>query len=432
MERLLIVDDEKHTRDGLAQAFEDKFDVFTASSPEEAFRLLDTERFAVVITDLRMGQASGMSVIDKTLQLPNHPICILMTAYGTIEVAVEAMKHGAYDFISKPIQLDQLESMVDRAMTERYHPEKPAVSLDGTPNMLGSSPAFNRLMQQIQLVAPTKTTVLITGETGTGKELVAHQLHQLSARAAEKFVPIHCAALPVNLLESGLFGYERGAFTGALQRRIGLFETAQNGTLFLDEIGEIDLPTQIKLLRFLETKTIERVGGTQPIHLDVRLVCATNRNLKTEVEQGRFRQDLYYRLNVVEIHVPSLRERREDIVPLVQHYLKVFARENHLKAPVLSLEVAGVLEGYLWPGNVRELRNFAENAVIMHAGNTLGLSDIDAKFLAPEVSIGCSQDEASMLRQMLQKTNGNKSEIARLLNIPRRTLYRKLQKYKLL
>lgn len=432
MERLLIVDDEKHTRDGLAQAFEDRFDVFTASSPEEAFRLLDTERFAVVITDLRMGQASGMSVIDKTLQLPNRPICILMTAYGTIEVAVEAMKHGAYDFISKPIQLDQLEAMVDRAMTDRYHPEKLTVSLDGPSNMLGSSSAFNRLMQQIQLVAPTKTTVLITGETGTGKELVAHQLHQLSSRAAEKFVPIHCAALPANLLESGLFGYERGAFTGALQRHIGLFETAQNGTLFLDEIGEIDSPTQIKLLRFLETKTIERVGGTKPIHLDVRLVCATNRSLKTEVEQERFRQDLYYRLNVVEIHVPSLRERREDIIPLVQHYLKVFARENHLKAPVLSPEVASVLEGYLWPGNVRELRNFAENAVIMHAGNTIGLSDVDAKFLAPEVSIGFSQNEASMLRKMLQKTNGNKSEVARLLNIPRRTLYRKLDKYKLL
>jgi len=427
---LLIVDDEKNTREGLVQVFSEKFDVFTASQPLEAFKLMDSEKFDVIITDLRMGQQSGLSVIDKALNLSYRPICIMMTAYGSIETAVEAMKHGAYDFISKPIQLDKLEMMVQRALSERNKPSVESKPVQRIPNMLGDAEAFEVVIDQIRRVAPTKTTVLVTGETGTGKELVAQQLHQLSPRVNKPFIPVHCAALPENLLESELFGHERGAFTGALQRHIGLFEAANHGTLFLDEIGEINANVQVKLLRFLENRAIERLGGTQTIGLDVRLVCATNRNLKQEVVEGRFREDLYYRLNVVEIHMPALRERKGDIPVLLDHYFKFFSKENHLTIPTLAKDTKLVLEDYLWPGNIRELRNFAENAVVMHHGTTLQLKDLDPKFLVPVDQFLALKTEKQLIQDTLRKTQGNKSEAARILGIPRRSFYRKLEKWK--
>ena len=427
---LLIVDDEKNTREGLAQVFSEKFDVFTASQPLEAFKLMDSEKFDVIITDLRMGQQSGLSVIDKALNLSYRPICIMMTAYGSIETAVEAMKHGAYDFVSKPIQLDKLEIMVQRALLERKEISFESKSVQNIPGMLGNSEAFSVVIDQIHRVAPTKTTVLVTGETGTGKELVAQQLHQLSSRANKPFVPVHCAALPENLLESELFGHERGAFTGALQRHIGLFEAANHGTLFLDEIGEINASVQVKLLRFLENRSMERLGGTQTINLDVRLVCATNRNLRQEVAEGRFREDLYYRLNVVEIHMPALRERKSDIPLLLDHYFKFFARENHLVKPTLAKDTKLVLEDYLWPGNIRELRNFSENVVVMHYGTTLQLKDLDPKFLVPVDQFLASKTEKQLIQDTLKRTEGNKSEAARILGIPRRSFYRKLEKWK--
>ena len=430
---LLIVDDEKHTREGLAQMFSEDFEVYQASQPSEAFNLMEVERFDVIITDLRMGQQSGMSVVEKALTLPNKPKCIMMTAYGSIETAVEAMKRGAYDFISKPIQLDKLESIVKRAVLDKAEEKKPTVTLPKSLRMVGKSEAFNGILETLKKVAPTKTTVLITGETGTGKELIAQQLHQLSLRNTKLFVPVHCAALPENLLESELFGHERGAFTGAMQRHIGLFESANRGTLFLDEIGEINANVQVKLLRFLETKSIERLGSSQVIPLDVRLVCATNRNLKEEVKAGRFREDLYYRLNVVEIHLPSLRERKSDVRLLLQHYFNVFSKENDCPAPILTDEIASTLENYIWPGNIRELRNFAENAVVMHSGNVLTKEMLDPKFFVavPSKSNETSpleQNENLLIRETLNKTHGNKSEAARLLGIPRRTFYRKLEK----
>ncbi len=451
---LLIVDDEKNTRDGLALAFSDKFEVFTAENPEEALRLMDDKAlsFDVILTDLRMGRDSGLTVVQRALRLPNKPACILMTAYGTVETAVEAMKQGAYDFVAKPVSLEKLECLVARAMADRQSAK--AVETAATPfAMLGTSPAFRELMQKIQRVAPAKTTVLITGETGTGKELAAHQLHALSLRADKTFVPVHCAALPSHLLESELFGHERGAFTGALQRHIGWFESANKGTLFLDEIGEIPLNVQVKLLRFLETKSVERLGSTQSIPLDVRLVCATNRNLPNEIKAGRFREDLYYRLNVVELHLPPLRERTEDIEVLLKHYLNFFAKENHLPTPKISDDVLSILQRYLWPGNIRELRNFAENTVIMHSGHTLEAGDLDPKFTAavstPPVAATTSvsgvvvpaiptptafspENEKAQLAAALAKTRGNRSEAARLLNMPRRTFYRKLEKFGLL
>ncbi len=429
---LLIVDDEKHTREGLKLAFSENFDVYTACNPQEAIQLLTSEKFDVVITDLKMGQQSGMQVIDKALSLPYKPVCIMMTAYGTIEIAVEAMKHGAYDFVSKPVQLERLEALVQKALRDRNPSKNPPKRLPANLQMLGKAKAFVKVLQQIEQVAPSKTGVLITGETGTGKEVAAHLLHQYSLRASKPFVPVHCAALPENLIESELFGHERGSFTGAHQRHIGLFESAHQGTLFLDEIGEIDLNTQVKLLRFLETKTIERIGGTQAIPLDIRLVCATNRDLTAEVAAGRFREDLYYRLNVVEIHLPPLRERKEDIPLLLNHYCSVFAVENQCRPPELSQAALEALQTYNWPGNIRELRNFAENSVVMYRNNLIDVVDLDSRFVSTEKSSlpKMTQNELQLIKQTLQETGGNKTEAAKLLGIPRRTFYRKLEKMK--
>lgn len=429
---LLIVDDEKYTREGLKLAFSENFDVYTACNPQEAIQLLSSERFDVVITDLKMGQQSGLQVIDKALALPHKPICIMMTAYGTIEIAVEAMKHGAYDFISKPIQLERLEALVQKALKERNPSKNMTKTVLAKVQVLGKAKAFLKVLQRIEQVASSKTGVLITGETGTGKELAAHLIHQYSSRASKPFVPVHCAALPENLIESELFGHERGSFTGAHQRHIGLFESAHEGTLFLDEIGEIDLNTQVKLLRFLETKTIERIGGTQAIPLDIRLVCATNRDLKAEVAAGRFREDLFYRLNIVEIHLPSLRERKEDIPLLLNHYFNTFAAENQCHPPEISSAALEVLQAYNWPGNIRELRNFAENTVVMYPNSLIDVSDLDGRFSQIDESSlpKVTQNELQLIKKTLQETGGNKSEAAKLLGIPRRTFYRKLEKLK--
>ena len=282
---LLIVDDEQHTRDGLEMALEDKFEIFLAANPREAFNVMDTEPLSVVLTDLKMGTESGMSVIDRAISLESEPICIMMTAYGEVDIAVEAMKRGAFDFLSKPVNLEKLELLIKRGIDSKklakenenlHHRLDKKFSFEG---ILGKSTALERVLEKVKLVGPSKATVLLNGETGTGKELIAQSIHQNSDRSRGPFVPVHCAALPSNLLESELFGHEKGAFTGASERRIGRFESANKGTLFLDEIGEIDPATQIKLLRFLETKSIERLGSLKTIEIDTRLVCATNKNL---------------------------------------------------------------------------------------------------------------------------------------------------------
>ena len=327
---VLIVDDEKHTREGLAAALEDDYEVYQARDAEEAFRLMDEEPFDVVLTDLRMAGKSGLKVIDHALKLPSRPVCIMMTAYGNVQTAVEAMKHGAFDFLTKPLNLEKLEILIKRAIQSRNLETENAqlhqrldrkFSFEG---IVGNSVALNHVLDQVRQVAPSKATVMLYGDTGTGKELIAQMVHQNSDRSRAAFIPVHCAAIPANLLESELFGHEKGAFTGAAERRIGRFEAADGGTLFLDEIGEIDAPTQVKLLRFLETRSFERLGSLKPIQVDVRLVCATNRDLKQLVEKGEFREDLYYRLNVVPIRLPSLRERPDDIPLLLEHFLTHF------------------------------------------------------------------------------------------------------------
>ena len=307
---------------------------------------------------------------------------------------------------------------------------------------MGKSQALEKVLEQVQLVGPSKATVLVTGETGTGKELIAQAIHQNSDRSRGPFVPVHCAALPSNLLESELFGHEKGAFTGAIEKRVGRFESANKGTLFLDEIGEIDASTQVKLLRFLESKSIERLGSAQTIDLDVRLVCATNRDLRKMTEKGEFREDLFYRMNVVTVHLPPLRERGEDISLLLHHFLKHFAEENGFDIPVLGGDALAILEKYSWPGNIRELRNFCENLVVLKRGLEITPYDLDLRFssnesmdISPtELPTGTShlsveENEKRLLRNALLESGGNRTKAAELMGISRRTLHRKLEKW---
>ena len=443
---LLIVDDEQHTREGLEMALEDNYEVFLASSPEEAFNAIEAEKFEVILTDLKMSGQSGMSVIDFAINHRSSPICIMMTAYGEVDVAVEAMKRGAFDFLSKPVNLEKLELLIRRGLegrklerenTNLHQRLDKKFSFQG---ILGKSSALEKVLEQIQLVGPSKATVLLTGETGTGKELVAQAIHQNSERARGPFVPVHCAALPSNLLESELFGHEKGAFTGASERRIGRFESAEGGTLFLDEIGEIDSSTQVKLLRFLETKSIERLGSSKTINIDTRLVCATNRNLHSMTKKGEFREDLYYRLNVVTVDLPPLKERGDDIGLLIEHFLDVFANENNFDQPRLSREALAILNNYSWPGNIRELRNFCENLVVLKRGSEVTPYDLDPRFtLTPEdsddptlpvdTSLSVEENEKRLLRNALVKSQGNRTKAAELMGVSRRTLHRKIARW---
>ncbi len=460
---VLIVDDEKHTRDGLRQALEDDYDVSVAANAEEAFNQMDSQEFDVVLTDLRMPGKSGLKVIDKALALPNRPAVIMMTAYGSIDSAVEAMKRGAVDFLTKPVNIERLEVLIQRALKTRtleVEVRQLNERLDEKFNVegiVGHSGKLQEVIDRVRLVAPSKATILIDGESGTGKELIAQAIHQASPRARAPFIAVHCAALSENLLESEIFGHERGAFTGAMEKRVGRFEASDGGTLFLDEIGEISASTQVKLLRFLETKAIERVGGSKPIQLDVRLVAATNRDLEKMVREGKFREDLYFRLNVVRITLPPLRERTDDIPLLFAHYIKHFAQENGVPALTIEPGALRYLQAYAWPGNIRELRNFTENAVVMHRGAKLTEYDLEPRFRGERLALPASGDVSSpvqqsggasamaqsggapslsveenekrLLREALLKARGNRTKAAQLMGISRRTLHRKLAQW---
>src|SRR5471030_2781033 len=339
---VLIVDDEKHTREGLRQALADNYDVSVAASVDEAFNLMDAQTFDVIVTDLRMPGKSGLKVIDRALALPQKPAVLMMTAYGNIEMAVEAMKRGAVDFLTKPVNIERLEVLIQRALKTRTlevevsHLHERLDEKFSMAGIVGHSASLQKIIDQVRLVAQSKATILIEGESGTGKELIAQAIHQSSPRARGPFIAVHCAALSESLLESELFGHEKGSFTGATERRVGRFESADGGTLFLDEIGEISPSIQVKLLRFLETKAIDRVGGSKTIELDVRLVTATNRNLEQLVREGKFREDLYFRLDVVKFTMPTLRQRPEDVPALIAHFIKIFSAENGV--PALEVE----------------------------------------------------------------------------------------------
>lgn len=441
---ILIVDDEKNTRDGLRDSLEEEFDVFVATDAASALTLLESEPADVMLTDLRLGAEDGMTLIERALKLTKAPVCIMMTAYGSVDTAVEAMKRGAYDFVTKPVNIDRLELLIRRALRERAT-QKENESLKqevgrkfGLEKLIGQSTAMVRIFDTLKQVAPSRATVLIEGESGTGKELAAHAIHSLSTRADRKFVAVHCAALSPQLLESELFGHERGAFTGAVERRVGRFEQANGGTLFLDEIGEIDPATQVKILRVLGERTFERVGGNQTLHADVRVVAATNKSLEKLVAEGKFRDDLFFRLNVVRITMPPLRERREDIPLLVQAFLRDSAEENGKPHREFTTEAMACLNHYSWPGNVRELRAAVEHGVVMASGARIQVRDLPlplretgqvADFFGSSTSepLNLDRQQTALIMKALEETGGNRTEAARKLGISRRTLHRRLK-----
>jgi DNA-binding NtrC family response regulator len=445
---LLIVDDEKPSREGLRAALEGQYEVSLAEDAISARRLLEEERFDVMLSDLRMTGEDGMKLIQHAKALSRPPVCILMTAYGSEELAVQAMKQGADDYISKGrLQLDELEMRLAKLLRARGL-ERENVSLQqqlderyGLHEIVGDSPALREVLETIKQVAPSRATILIEGESGTGKELVARAIHTLSPRAKSPFLAVHCAALSSNLLESELFGHERGAFTGAVERRQGRFESADGGTLFLDEIGEIDPSVQVKILRALETREFERVGGNRVVQTDVRLVAATNRSLRQMAKEGTFREDLFYRLNVITLHIPPLRDRPGDVALLAAHFLQRHARENGKKLSGFAPEVMEIFRRYRWPGNIRELGNAIHRMVVLARGERLEKEDLPPEMMVesgeslpgakgvPD-TLNLAEVERRLVTRALRQTDQNITQAAELLGLSRRTLHRKLNEMK--
>ena len=444
---LLIVDDEKNIREGLGKALEmDGYTIMLAGDGLTGKEAVETNDIDLVIADLKMPGMSGEDLLKYiTTSYPTIPV-IILTGHGTIENAVNAMRDGAYDFLTKPVNLDRLSLLVKRALSKRELIMQHEALQDEVEriqkkqlysNIIGKSSQMKKILEVVNQIASTKASVLITGESGVGKELVADAIHNLSNRRGKPFIKLHCAALSENLLESELFGHERGAFTGAVARKRGRFELAHLGTIFLDEIGEINKNVQIKILRVLQEKRFERVGGEETLEVDVRILAATNKDLKKEIELGNFRDDLYYRLNVVNIHVPPLRERKEDIPVLAAAFLKEFSEENGRDLAGMDPKTRNALYNYPWPGNVRELRNCIESAVVMSKGNVITLEDLPPTITSEsegnyiKIGIGTSLAEAekTIIRSTLHSNSGNKSRTAEILGIGRKTLHRKIAEY---
>ena len=439
---ILTIDDEENIRNGLADNFElEGYNVVKAANGKEGLAKIDKGGIDLVITDLRMDGIPGEEVVRRvTTEHPGIPI-IVLTGHGSIEDATAAIKAGAFDFLTKPLDLDHLNLIVKNALKGRQQEQRISEleakiknSTSSASDMIGKSAELNKVKELISKAAPSKANVLITGESGVGKELVAKSIHEQSPRKDKPFVIVHCAALSESLLESELFGYEKGAFTGADSQHKGRFEVADGGTIFLDEIGEINQATQIKLLRVIQEKAFERVGGTQSINVDVRIVAATNRNLEEEVHEGHFREDLFYRLNVVRIPMPPLRERKDDIPLLLHAFLREFNIENEKNITGFDNRAKSAILKYSWPGNIRELKNCVESAVVMCTGEEIKIEDLPASVRekgeekAITIPIGMTLDEAEMviIQENLAACNGNKSKCAEVLGIGRKTLHRKL------
>ncbi len=439
--RILIVDDEVNSLKVLAAALSNEaFSVETARSAEEALAMFQEHHYDLVVSDYKMPGMDGEQLLERVkTQAPEVPF-ILLTAYGTIELAVNAMRKGAYTYLTKPVNLDHLESVVgDVLLAEERMAGEDVPGQHQFLNIIGKSRAMQEVFSLIRRVGKTDANILILGESGTGKELVARAIHYTSLRADRPFIPIDCTTIPSELMESELFGYEKGAFTGAAERKVGLIEMAQGGTVFLDEIGDLDYVLEKKLLRFLQEKEIHRLGGTSRVKVDVRVLSATNRDIEKEVERGEFRADLYYRLNVIAIHMPPLRERKEDIPLIAAHYLDTFRRKNRKEIRGFSREVLDILMCYDWPGNVRELENVIERAVILCPYDEINAECLPAKLRDPAVGEGCGCDELNLpemerriIRKALDKTAWNQSQAARLLGISRKQLRTKMKNHGLL
>ncbi len=457
--RIVIVDDDAGGRQAMARALERVgFEVSPFADGLEALAYLrehpDTE---LVLTDLRMPGIDGLEVLRRAREMVPDVGVLMITAHGSVETAVGAMKYGAEDYLEKPVNLEVLRGRVTnlvekvrlgREVNEFREVERIMTEQGSFEGMVGQAPAMLELFRKIQQVAPARSSVLILGESGTGKELVARAIHRHSSRARQTFLPVDCAAIPAEILESELFGHERGAFTGAQLRKPGKFELANNGTLFLDEIGELPLGLQAKLLRALESQTFMRVGGTEEVKVDVRVLAATNRDLGRMADGGGFRQDLYYRLAVVTLRIPSLRERAADIPLVAAYFLDRFARENGRKTPFLTAEALQVLKHAPWPGNVRELRNLMESLVILHAGEEIQAQHLpeELRRVAREAEVGAGDSplpaggtlvgrtmeeiEREVILKTLERTAGNRTQAAEMLGIGLRTLQRKIKQYR--
>ena len=445
--RVLIVDDEPNIRRGLAEALDGQgYEIELASSGETALAQLESTPFDLVLVDLVMGEMDGIEVLmEVNRQWPRTEV-VIITAHGTIETAVRALKEGAYDYLTKPINVKRFRTYVhnilrsqeleeeNRRLKERLRTEQEYSQI------VGRSDKLLTTLEMIDQLAPTDVTILIEGESGTGKELVAQAIHQKSGRGHQSFISVNCGALPRELIGSELFGHEKGAFTGAVNQKQGRFELAHLGTLFLDEIAEMDLDAQVTLLRIMEEGRFRRLGGTREIEVNVRVVAATNKSLQEQVGQGRFREDLYYRLNVVRMSLPALRERKEDIELLALHFLDIFAAKYHKDDLEFAPEVTDRFVSYPWPGNIRELKNCVERAAILTRGNVIGpelLPDrLQQTATAPEgtglgVGLSLAEMEKHMIRQTLTYTDGHRKRTAKILGISERDLYYKLKKYRL-
>ena len=450
---VLIVDDDKNTREGLKRALQGLYEVVMADSAEKALPLLDERTIDIVLSDIRMSGMDGMTLLQRISARSNPPIVIMLTAYGNVETAVEAIKRGAYDFLTKPVNLDHLDLLIKRALrsheveNENLNLRAQLDSRFGLENIVGQSAIIQEVFDIIKQAAPSQASILINGESGTGKELVAHAIHQLSNRSKGPFIAVHCAALNPTLLESELFGHEKGAFTGATERRQGRFEMADGGTLFLDEIAEILTSIQVKLLRVLEERQFERVGGHQTLDVDIRLIAATNADLGAMVTAGTFRKDLFFRLDVVAITLPPLRKRTDDIPLLFTHFLKEFNSRNNKQIENISPEAMEMLTAYSWPGNVREFRNVIERMVVLARTPHLTVRDLPLSLKTavqnenPNLDHGkghahhtepasMAEGERMMIYAALKKHQGNRTLAAEQLGISRRTLQRKLKEYR--
>ena len=434
---ILIVDDEESVRDSLYSWFtEDGYRVEVAEHAKKALSLLETSYFDIILTDLKMPGMDGLELLQRIKTLNKDSIIIVMTAFASVDTAVKALKEGAFDYVTKPFDPDDLSHLIRNATRqvslahENETLKKRVDSLENVEDLIGKSEAIKRVLSEIESVAPTNSSVIITGESGTGKELVAKAIHANSQRKFYPLVSVHCGALTESLLESELFGHEKGAFTGALYNRKGRFEMADSGTIFLDEIATISAKMQVELLRVLETKTFMRVGGNNEISSDFRVICATNRDLKSMVEKGTFREDLYYRLNVMNINVPPLRERVEDIPLLVEYFIKKYC--TSMNKPLITIDPAALkrMMGYQFPGNIRELENMVERAIVVGNGKKIMLRDLPlGKDVIDTTVESLDEFEKAFILQILNKYSWNISRTAQALKVDRVTLYNKIKKY---